>query len=337
MGKRNIHNMPYKNMSEVFSQAHRRERDDLASKSFAENRMNKMIDMLRKDDFRDGKINVKIRSGYAFVGKLNAKFLGKEGREHEEALKDKNVLIKKGSNDVTFTLKLHGQYKITTKDGKVDTITGDEAKKIAKDLTDEVEKRTKNAEIKSIKKAADLGLMKYESAEEIRERMLAEGHPDEIINDAIGKAWKDQKTEFASLVKEGLIKEEDPDYTKLQPFITENGDIVEPIYDLGIEVNGVNIITYAEVEHLNAQEFTEDVIMQLEGVGKYAGTILDQGANFLVEQGIRGAAFRASGTVGRAASSAVKAPMKDVQSGNNIIGSALSKALAILSRGTQMR
>lgn len=337
MGKMNIYNMPYKNMSDVFSQAKRRERDDLDSKSFAENRMNKMIDMLRKDDFRDGKINVKIHSGYSFVGKLNAKFLGKEGREHEATMKDENVLIKKGSNDVTFTLKLQGQYKITTKDGKVDTITGDEAKKIAKDLTDEVEKRTKVAKTKSFKKAADLGLMKYESAEEIRERMLEEGHPDQRIDEAIEKAWEDQDAEFSNLAEQGLIKEEDPDYTKLKPFITENGDVVEPIYDLGIEVNGVNVITRAEGSGLDAKEFTEDVIMQLEGVGKYAGTVLDQGANFLVEQGVRGAAFRASGTVGRAASSAVKAPMKDVQNGNNIIGSALSKALAILSRGTQMR
>ena len=128
----------------------------------------------------------------------------------------------------------------------------------------------------------------------------------------------------------------DPRYIPVQPdtfglpeFIYDNeGYAYKPDYDVVIHVNGVRL----EGDDLDM------VFKHMARKGEFEKPRLEAGRDFLVQQGVRGAAFHASIIPQRAAEGAIKAPSKVAREGEQIVAATfLSQIMQSLSRGTMSR
>lgn len=336
---KNIHDIKRKNLDDALNNATRRQRDDLNSGTYAERQKRKIMKLLERDDFRNGSISVKVSGGNALIGRANELFLGEKGREHEARFREDDVLIKKGKNDVRFTLLLTNKFKMEKADGTVQEIPEEKAEELAKELYDQVQDRKTDALNKVREEAIEKGIIKGYTDEEISELAFEQMMSEDAFRKQLHKS---DTLKIAKAQERGELGKVDPIATKLGSFVTENGDTISPMYDLRIEINGKDVVTDAKSRTpqgmlVDEKAATDNALQQLGRVGDFAPTVLDKGGDFLAEQATRGAAFRASSIPMKAAGDVLTGHQKEVNNANQMISSALSRAIAMLNQGVQMR
>ena len=124
--------------------------------------------------------------------------------------------------------------------------------------------------------------------------------------------------------------ENDPRYIEIFPDLTDLPKIVgaegtyEPEYDIVIHING---------QKVQPQDI-DLAFHQLTRKGAYEKSGLESGREFLIQQGVRGAAFHASVLPQQMISSTVKAPAKAAREGQQALaGTVLQQLMAALTRG----
>lgn len=358
---KNIFNKKYSNLDDVLREATRKEKDDLDSDTYAEKKTKEIIRMLKKDDFRDGRISVDVKCGNAAYSKINRIFYGEAGDKLEDRFNDPDVYVKRGTNKIEFILQTTDHFILKDNKGVEKQITPEEARKYSEELVDQVQKLIDDATEKEVNDAIEKGLLpKKYSKEAIKKQAESPEVLDHMFPyEFYSKIYDERKELLTKLKDDKKIEEVIPNFTKIKPVITDEGYMLEPEYGLRIMVNGEEVVSKAkeqfekdytkknpnatkekvdeEKEKIKAKDVTDNFVKQIGRVGEFSETRFEKDAEFIKDQAIRGAAFRASSIPVKMGSAAINAPIRDVKAGDKMIMNAMNQIIMALNKGTQIR
>lgn len=317
-GKRNIVDKVYDSLDDVFNDAKYREISDKDSKTYAMEMFNKVKRALSQHPEHHGTMSVPVSGGNEFIGFLNKILLGKEGREHEARYNDDDVLIKKGKNNVTFSLYFDGTLIKTMPNGNKEEIN--------------------ERDIMGDDKLGE----KYKSEVfDVKEKIIKEAE-EHNRKEAIEQGFKDEKIIQAALLQGKVKNTVEPDFSRL-PTIEFDDITYEPKYSLKIKVDGADIkaIYGAKINKDPTKIGDEEIInMFFEQAGRrgdFAPTKLDTATDYIKKQAIRGATFRVSSLPLRATSKVVDNNKRSAKQGESALGKVLAQVLAAINKGTITR
>lgn len=150
---------------------------------------------------------------------------------------------------------------------------------------------------------------------------------DKTTDEQAIKAWD----HFAKIVKERTDAAEqndkNADYTKMPPYVDENGRQYFMKYDLRMWINDERI----EKHQL------DDAFKQMGRVGSFSHTNIENGVHALKNHTKRGAAFFVGRVPVDGTVSVLKSPIKGAKETTQQVSSMLSRVMQVMSQGTRTR
>ena len=311
--------------------------------TYGQKQEQRAINMLITENFRRGEATIIIPGSSPDSAFFN--MFTREGRRAEKTLKSEESLINKRRNEVTLRLVEDRTMTKINKQGKQEVVymKGDAPEGASVVPDDVYAKRDaiiveRREEANQINK--DLIKKHHVNEHEIRNRLFEK--LDEIDKKRL---LNPEGIPIQHVLKDAGLKPAYPDFTKIWPIKSSEGEIYKMDYKLDIEINGKDIYRELGVFKEDGNPITDksrtdlldEATAQAGRMGDFAPTAAETRLRNFKAQATRGMSFYVGNTPVRLGAKAASMPMRNVDQGHKMVGDLLNKVIGIMSRGSQVR